>query len=103
MYRVIITEQAREDADAIYNWMREHRSPEFAERWYQGLFRQIDTLTRLPRRCPVASESRKFPTEIRELLHGRRKSATYRILFQIDAETVTILYVRHSARDELEP
>ena len=44
--------------------------PAFAEEWYQQLFKQIETLTRHPTRCPVAPESRKFAEEIRELVSG---------------------------------
>jgi plasmid stabilization system protein ParE len=43
-YRVEITDQARDDADAIHAWIAENASPEQAERWYQGLFTQIETL-----------------------------------------------------------
>ena len=56
-----------------------------------------------PHRCPRAAESENFAKEIRELLHGRAKLGKYRILFEIRNDTVYVLYVRHSARDELQP
>jgi hypothetical protein len=37
------------------------------------------------------------------LLYGRSKRHKHRIIFTIREDTVHILYVRHSARDELEP
>ncbi len=44
------------------------------------------------------------PEEIRELTYGQQKHKNKcRILFSIHEETVTILYVHHSARKELEP
>lgn len=61
MYRIEVTARARDDADAAYAWMVENISTAYAERWYEGLFRQIETLTRHPARCPIAPESRKFP------------------------------------------
>jgi plasmid stabilization system protein ParE len=104
MYRIRVTARALADAEAAHAWMAETISPAFAERWYQGLFEQIDTLMRHPNRCPIAQESRRFPVEIRELIYGKQKHKNkYRILFSIDQETVTILYVHHSARKELEP
>ncbi|WP_406697361.1 type II toxin-antitoxin system RelE/ParE family toxin [Singulisphaera sp. Ch08] len=104
MFRVEITAKARDDADEAYAWMVENISPANAEKWYQELFEQIETLTKHPARCPVASESRKFPEEIRELIYGKqRHKHKYRILFTIRQDVVAILHVYHSARNELEP
>ena len=104
MYRIEITAQAQADADEAYAWMAEHISPTFAEKWYQELFKQIETLTRHPTRCPVAAESRKFAEAIRELVYGKRRHKhKYRILFAIREDVVAILYVYHSSRKGLEP
>jgi plasmid stabilization system protein ParE len=102
MYQIEITARAQADADAAYAWIAEHLSPERAERWYQGLFKQIETLTRQPQRCPLALENYEFPEEIRVLLYGKRANK-YKILFTIRATTVVILYVHHGARDKIEP
>ncbi|MGD0044665.1 MAG: hypothetical protein ABSE84_30385 [Isosphaeraceae bacterium] len=56
-----------------------------------------------PLRCPVAAESDKFSEEIRELLYGRQKRRKHRIIFTLREDTVYVLYVRHTARAELEP
>jgi plasmid stabilization system protein ParE len=90
------------DADAASQWIAEHHSPVRAERWYQGLFARIETLTRQPLRCPVIAESRRFPEELRELLYGRRNNK-YRIIFTIRGSDVVILYIHHGARGELRP
>jgi plasmid stabilization system protein ParE len=76
--------------------------PAQAERWYQGLFARIETLTNQPLRCPVIAESCKFPEELRELRYGKRKNK-HRIIFTIRGSDVVILHVRHGARDELRP
>jgi len=101
-YRLRVTARAVADADEAYAWIAEHLSPAQAERWYQGLFKQMKTLTRQPSRCPRATESDKFPEELRELLYGKRNSK-YRIVFAIRNEDVVVLYVHHAARKELEP
>lgn len=100
-YRFEITAQALADADQAYAWIAE-RSPERAERWYRGLFEQIETLTSFPLRCPLAAEDPKFPEEIRELLYGKRNHK-YRIIFTIRDDAVVVLYIHHGARRELEP
>jgi plasmid stabilization system protein ParE len=103
MYRLEITDRAREDADSAYAWMVENISPAYAEKWYQGLFEQIETLTKHPTRCPVARESSKFPEKIQELLYGKgRHKHKYRILFTVREESVVILCIHHSARKEIE-
>jgi plasmid stabilization system protein ParE len=104
MFRIEIAASAQADADAAYAWLAENVSPAFAETWYQGLFKQIETLTQHPQRCPIARESSKFPEEIREMIYGKRKHKNkYRILFTIRQDTVAILYIHHSAREDIEP
>ena len=55
-YRLRVAARAVADADEAYAWIAEHHTSAQAERWYQGLFRQIETLTRQPARCPRAAE-----------------------------------------------
>jgi plasmid stabilization system protein ParE len=100
-YRFEISDRARADADEAYAWLAE-RSPEQAERWYRGLFDQVAILTAHPLRCPLAAENDKFPEEIREGLYGKRRN-TYRVIFTIRDDTVVVLYIRHGARDAIEP
>lgn len=101
-YRVEVTERAQADTESAYAWIAANISPEQAERWYRGLLRQIATLSKLARRCPLADESDRFPHELRVLLYGKRRN-TYRIIFTIEDETVYVLFVHHSARDGLKP
>ena len=70
-----------------------------------GLYKAIDTPQTRPLRCPFAAESDKFPEEIRELVYGRRgkRIHKHRIIFTVREDAVYVLYVRHPARDELEP
>ena len=100
-YRLRVTARAVSDADEAYEWIAGHISPAQAERWYQGLFKQMESLTRQPTRCPLAAESDKFPVDLRELLFGKRNNK-YRIIFTIVGNDVVVLYVRHSALKELE-
>ncbi|HZW29897.1 MAG TPA: type II toxin-antitoxin system RelE/ParE family toxin [Isosphaeraceae bacterium] len=102
-YRIIIEPTAEREIRSAVRWKTENASPSAAARWYNGLIKKIDTLRRHPTRCPWAAENDKVPEEIRELLYGRSRRHKHRIIFTIREDTVHILYVRHSARDELEP
>ena len=55
-----------------------------------------------PERCPLAVENDKFPDEIRESLYGKsgKRRHKHRIIFTIREDTVHVLYVRHTARDD---
>jgi plasmid stabilization system protein ParE len=101
-YRLRVTARAVADADEVHAWIAEHLSTSQADRWYQGLFKQMETLTRQPSRCPRAAESDKFPEELRELLYGKGKSK-HRIIFAIRDNDVVVLRVHHAARKGLEP
>ena len=96
-YKVVIDAGAANDAEDAYLYIA-NRSPGNAARWYNGLIDAMFTLEDLPRRCPIAPESRYLDREIRQLIHGN-----YRILFTIDSakKAVRILHVRHGARRAL--
>ena len=57
-----------------------------------------------PERWPLAPESDAFPRrqQIRQLLYGKRRNV-YRVLYTIHADRVSVLHVRHAARDFLKP
>jgi plasmid stabilization system protein ParE len=104
-YRIIIEPSAEREIRSRVRWKTENASRAVAARWLKGLIERMDTLRRHPARCPLAAEDEKFPEEIRELLYGRRgkRFHKYRIIFTIKEDAVHILYVRHTARGELEP
>ena len=78
------------------------RSPNAAARWYLGLEKAIAKLSTEPERYPIAEdESEQLGVQLRQMLYGRRRGV-YRILFSIEGDTVTLHYVRHSARGPIE-
>jgi len=104
-YRIELAATAKADIRGQAQWLRQYISPAAATKWLDGLYKAIDTLQTRPLRCPVAAESDKFPAEIHELLYGRRgkRKHEHRIIFTLREGTVYVLYVRHTARDKLDP
>jgi plasmid stabilization system protein ParE len=100
-FRVEITPQAEEDANAILGWLLSQHAGETGLRWFLRLEEAIASLADLPRRCELAPESTSVPFEIRQLLYGK-KPHVYRILFTIDRDTVYVLRIRHGRR-RIEP
>ena len=96
--------QPRADAEAItaFRWLAE-RSPATATRWLTGLEKAIAKLTEKPERHPLAvEESDRFGMEIRQCLYGKKRGV-YRILFAIERDTISVLAIRHSAQDTMDP
>jgi len=100
-YRVEITSEAESEIKEAYLWIHAD-SPANAARWRRGLLEAARSLSQQPTRCPLAPESAWFKQEIRQLLYGKR-GGVYRVLFLIGEKTVSILHVRHAAREFLQP
>ena len=96
-FRVELSDRAKRDISAIYDWLRSQQAGDAGERWFVGLRTAVASLAQLPSRCPVAPESRDSPGEVRQLLYGRRPHV-YRILFAIDVNVVRVLHIRHARR-----
>lgn len=101
-YRIIIEPTAGQGNREALRWKTENASRALAARWYNGLLKKVDTLKTHHNRCPLAAENDSFPEDIRELIYGKRRNA-YRIVSSIRADTVHILFVHHTARDESKP
>ncbi len=91
-FRVEITRTAEEDLKLIYEYIRKE-SPEAASRWLAEMERQISTLERFPKRCPMIPESEELEREYRHLLFG-----DYRTLFRIEGKRVLILRIIHGSQ-----
>src|ERR671933_3027228 len=103
-YRIEISSVAETEADSAFLWISQVASSEIASHWYKGLLKAMESLSDIPKRCPLARENEYFTKDIRQLLYGRGRS-TYRILFTIvegeDVSTVRILHLRHAAQQTL--
>ena len=103
-YRIELAATAKADIRGQAQWVRENILPAAADQWLDGLYKAIDTLQTRPLRCSVAAESDKFPEEMHELLYGKRGKRKTQApdIFTVREDTVYVLYVRHTARGELE-
>jgi plasmid stabilization system protein ParE len=96
-YRVELSAKAEWDVDGVLRWYHEHNAAAAGGRWLGKLMSRIDTLETDPTGCRFADEAEALGIELRELLFGKRRGK-YRILFVIDAQTVSILHIRRGAR-----
>ena len=99
-YLVELPLRAERDLDYPYQRISADDSSS-AARWFNGLEEPIYTLERLPRRCPVAPESRKAERRLRQLLYGAKRDV-YRVIYEIDEsrKVVCVLTIRHASMDK---
>jgi plasmid stabilization system protein ParE len=95
-YEVIVQPAAAREIDEAFTYLASEASIEIAVRWFNELEARLGTLSRMPRRCPIAPEDAYFVEEIRQLI-----MAPYRILFTVRPSRVDVLHVRHMARRAL--
>jgi plasmid stabilization system protein ParE len=95
-FQVEITRRALLDAEEAYVWFSE-QSPQWAERWLNGLLEAVNSLEEFPTMCAVLHDGRAIGKEIRQYLYGRGRTA-YRLFFEIRGDTVFILRIRHGSR-----
>lgn len=100
-YGIEISSVAEAEADSAFLWISQVTTSQKASRWYEELLRAIESLSEMPKRCPLARENEYFSLEIRQLLYGRGRNS-YRILFTIveaeEVSVVRILHIRHAAQ-----
>lgn len=97
-YQVQVTGRAKQELREASAWIAAD-APETAERWVHGFWTAIESLSTFPRRCSLAGEHARFPYELRQLLYGRSRS--YRAIFTIQEDVVTVLAIRHAKQADL--
>jgi plasmid stabilization system protein ParE len=97
VYSVALADAAKADADLLYARIVA-AAPLRGPLWFEELLQSIESLSRMPRRCPLAREALILRRNIRCLLFGKRPDV-YRILYEIDERnrTVIVLHIRHGA------
>ena len=98
-YKVIVSDSAKCEILEAYEWIAE-RTTTKAVKWLLGVEAAIGGLNLFPASHALARENGAIPSEIRQLLYGKRQHK-YRILHTIQGNDVVVLHVRHAARPAL--
>lgn len=64
-YRIEISSVAEAEADSAFLRFSQVASPARASQWYSGLLQAIESLSQMPKRCPLALENEYFSQEVR--------------------------------------
>lgn len=103
-YRIEISSVAEAEADSAFLRLSQATSPVKANQWYSELLQAIESLSQMPKRCPLARENKYFSQEIRQLIYGRGRNS-YRLLFMIlegqNIPTIRILHIRYASQQTI--
>jgi len=91
-YHVLIHPDAEGELDAAYRHIAAD-APARAAGWRRQLLKKARSLKTFPDRCHKAPAATTLGEDVRHLVVGN-----YRIIFVIQADTVTVLHIRHGAR-----
>lgn len=109
VYEVRLTEPAEVEVETEHARLSDIVSPEYADRWQDGLLAEITRLAVFPALYEIAPENDLYDVPVRRLLYfgpsKKRRGTAYRILFHIIEPTageegglVRILHVWHGAQ-----
>jgi toxin ParE1/3/4 len=96
-YTIVFAPTAQQDLESVVSWLNE-QAPEKIAAWVMSLRADIDTLQRMPERCPYAPENGLWGDEVLRQLLFQQYPSKYRVIFTIHKNTVRILNIRHGAR-----
>ena len=98
-YRVELMPRAGRDLRAIYAHIHAEDVAQ-ARAWFNGLEASVGSLDEHPNRGAVTPENK----HLRQLIYGKTPDA-YRIIYSVDERrrTVSVLHIRHGARDRFAP
>jgi plasmid stabilization system protein ParE len=102
-YGVFVTSRAKRQLAQAALWWAEHRSPDQADRWLDGIEQAIAELAKNPEQHALAKENSFYdlPYPVRQLLFGLSTKPTHRAVFEIRGDTVYVVAIRHLAQDDL--
>ncbi|QEG35070.1 type II toxin-antitoxin system RelE/ParE family toxin [Bythopirellula goksoeyrii] len=92
-YTVRILPVAAQERRRIFDYIHD-RSPQSAESWEAAYEAALTRLEKDPQIYGLAEESNHFDFALRQLLFRTRSGLTYRLLFRVDEDQVTIYRLR---------
>jgi plasmid stabilization system protein ParE len=96
-HKLRLSDETLRQIEAIGDYIA-NDSPQNARRWMEGILASIETLRNFPQRHAVLYSTEQAGREIRQTFYG-----VYRILYEIQEDTVYVLTVRHGARRPMGP
>jgi toxin ParE1/3/4 len=91
-FAVSFSKKAEEDLEEIWSFIAAD-SPDNATKFVMNLEKQVESLGRIPERCPLIPEDAVLRGKYRHLIYG-----DYRTIFRVKGKTVYIIRIINSRR-----
>jgi len=91
-FAVSFSKKAEEDLEEIWSFIAAD-SPDNATKFVLSLEKQVESLGRIPERCPLIPENASLRGKYRHLIYG-----DYRTIFRVKGKTVYIIRIINSKR-----
>ena len=101
-YHVQYSRRANQDVAQFCEWLQ-RRSPRGAVRWLDALEQTLTRLGESPLSFGLADESDLFPEPIRQIFFRTRHGNTYRALYVVRDDTVTLVCIRGPGQRPVTP
>ena len=100
--KVQISMRAMLDIQRNAEWWASHHSRSQAAEWFYRVYDQLEAISNAPLSYGVSAENGMFPFEVREALIGLGKRKSYRAIFRVQDNYITIYRVVRAAEGTIE-
>ena len=100
-FRVEFETKARRDIEKEARYLRREYGARVENRWRSQVNRFLIQLETEPHRYARAEEAEDLQRDLRELIIGKKRGTTHRVLFTIRGNLVVVHRVRQAAQDRL--
>lgn len=97
-FQIIIHREAAVDFSTIYHYI-EAQTPGGAIAWADAFRDARDRVLKNPYACGLIPERARMLVDYREYFFKTKRGRRYRVIFAIEAQTITILYIRGPGQD----
>ena len=100
-FRVEFETEARRDIEKESRYLRREVGARAENRWRSQVDRFLIQLETDPHRYARAEEADDLQRDLRELIIGKKRGTTHRVLFTIRGNLVVVHRIRQAAQDRL--
>lgn len=97
-YRLVVSQRAERDADAIYTWLLKHTA-KGAANWFSAFRDALQAIRSEPGIYSRAPEADMLRIDLRQALFKTSRGRLYRLLFTVAHEAVHVAAVRGFGQD----
>lgn len=100
--RVLVSARAALDIQRNAEWWAAHHSPVQAAEWFYCVYDQLEAIGSSPLGYGLSAENGLFPFEVRDALVGLGSRKSYRAIFGVHEDHLTVYRVLRAAEGTID-